>query len=338
MLIAESKEIESSSFSVVIPLYNNGEYISRALESVYCQTVEPGEVIVIDDGSTDGGADVVRAQYPQVRLFQQTNMGVGRARNAGIGQASSEWIALLDADDYWLPNHLEELERIVERYPDADLISTRWAELDHGLTTTYERAGGEAAGHIEDIDYFAVAARRGGPVWTSSSAINHETFRRFGGFGFEPVGQDLEYWVRIALRGKVATSSAVTAIYVRGTGGVIETRKQTLRPYRSPATYGDISPALKTIEESFSSGDYSVPHESVLAYVNARIADKMYKSIMVGDIGVSRDYRRFLSPPLNMKLRAIVCLTFLPDWASRFSISMLRRIRSQALGRERESA
>ena len=89
-----------SDISVVIPLYNKEKEIACTLRSVLAQTSQPLEIIVVDDGSTDGGAEVVRAiGSPLVRLVRQSNAGVCAARNRGIAESTGEYIALLDADD-----------------------------------------------------------------------------------------------------------------------------------------------------------------------------------------------------------------------------------------------
>src|ERR1035441_8596585 len=96
------------SISVVIPLYNKAPYVGRALSSVFRQTIQDFECIVVDDGSTDGGGDLVeKMSDPRLRLVRQANGGVSRARNQGINLARHPLIAFLDADDEWLPGFLE---------------------------------------------------------------------------------------------------------------------------------------------------------------------------------------------------------------------------------------
>lgn len=94
--------------SVIVPTFERAGVLPRALESIERQTRPPDEVIVVDDGSTDGTGDLVRSRFQNVRyLGQEENRGVSAARNLGIREATGEWIALLDSDDEWLPRKLE---------------------------------------------------------------------------------------------------------------------------------------------------------------------------------------------------------------------------------------
>lgn len=108
--------------SVVIPSYNAAKYIHRALESVFSQSLLPQETIVIDDGSTDDTATVVKSYGSDVTYHYQSNQGVSVARNSGIAIARSEVIAFLDADDYWPTDKLERQLKLLQENPTADLV------------------------------------------------------------------------------------------------------------------------------------------------------------------------------------------------------------------------
>ena len=100
-------------FTVVIPLYNKALYIHKAIQSVLLQTHKAKELIIIDDGSTDGGGQGLEELGNCIKVVRQQNAGGGAARNLGIALAKEEWVALLDADDFWDPEHLHELSRII---------------------------------------------------------------------------------------------------------------------------------------------------------------------------------------------------------------------------------
>ncbi|MGZ3272283.1 MAG: glycosyltransferase family 2 protein [Caulobacteraceae bacterium] len=98
------------SVSAIVPTYNRGAFIVRSIESILGQTLPPSEIIVVDDGSTDGTAEDLRSRYgDRLTIIQQANEGVSSARRKGLEAASGDWIAFLDSDDEWLPRHLEIL-------------------------------------------------------------------------------------------------------------------------------------------------------------------------------------------------------------------------------------
>jgi glycosyltransferase involved in cell wall biosynthesis len=104
--------------TVVIPAFNEASRIGAAIESVLAQTLPAHEIIVVDDGSTDGTAEV--ASRPGVRVLRQPNGGISAARNRAFREATGDWIALLDADDFWLPERLAWLARATAVRPDID--------------------------------------------------------------------------------------------------------------------------------------------------------------------------------------------------------------------------
>ncbi len=116
---------ENTIVSVIIPVYNGGRYLAEAIESVLAQTYRPIEVIVVDDGSTDGSADVARSFSESVHYFYQPNQGVAVARNTGIKNSSGELIAFLDADDYWAPNKLNVQVDFLLMHPNIGYILGR---------------------------------------------------------------------------------------------------------------------------------------------------------------------------------------------------------------------
>ena len=103
------------NISVIIPTFERKHLIGRALDSVLKQTQPACEVIVIDDGSSDGTAGWIKKAYPSIILIEQKNKGVSAARNTGIRNAKSKWVALLDSDDEWLPGKLEAQVKLLQK-------------------------------------------------------------------------------------------------------------------------------------------------------------------------------------------------------------------------------
>lgn len=130
--------------SVVIPLYNKAPYIGRCLRSVFAQTCRDFEIIVVDDGSTDGGERILDTiDKPGLRVFRQANGGPGAARNRGLHEARGDYVAFLDADDEWLPEYLASSVRALDDAPNAATVSTSYLEEPRGrrVETLWRRRG-----------------------------------------------------------------------------------------------------------------------------------------------------------------------------------------------------
>lgn len=122
--------------SVVIPLFNKAPFVQRALQSVTAQTFGDFEIIVVDDGSTDGGAQIVEGfDDPRIRIIRQENAGPGAARNRGLDEAQGEFVAFLDADDEWMPEYLSESLRLLdENGPSAAAVVSNYFEHPAGIS------------------------------------------------------------------------------------------------------------------------------------------------------------------------------------------------------------
>lgn len=202
--------------SVVIPLYNKGFIISETLESVLAQTFTDFEVVIVNDGSTDDSFEIV-SQYSddRIRLYNQENKGVSKTRNAGIEYAKGELIAFLDADDFWYPNHLEELYQLYIDFPNCGLYSSRYfmkISKENTIKTTYIQAVSDNFRGILP-DYF-LASMQYRVGLTSAVAIPKEMVQ--GNFLFNPQlnGQeDLELFTKIAIDKPVAITNKYTVEY-----------------------------------------------------------------------------------------------------------------------------
>ena len=121
--------------SVIIPTYNRAEYLGEAIQSVFDQTFEDFEILIVDDGSTDDTQQLVLSFHdPRLRSFYQNNCGISAARNAAIRSADGEYIAFLDSDDVWLPELLESQVAVLDRRPEIGLVYARAATLKTSIS------------------------------------------------------------------------------------------------------------------------------------------------------------------------------------------------------------
>src|ERR1035437_6598605 len=115
--------------SVVINTYNQKQFIGKAIRSVLAQTSSPWEIIVMDDGSSDGTEDLVRREFGNlVRYHRQANRGIGNSRNTGIRLSSGDWIGFLDCDDHWMSQKLELQVAAIRSNPNVVMVACGWVE------------------------------------------------------------------------------------------------------------------------------------------------------------------------------------------------------------------
>jgi len=205
--------------SVVIPLFNKKECISRALDSVLAQTYLPKEILVINDGSTDGSEKVVESlNIPCLRIIGQENLGVSAARNRGALEAQCDWVAFLDGDDEWMPEFLENINILHEKYPDCNVLATAYSELDcNGVM--HDIVLGRLGFDSEDgiiRDYFESATGVPPPLWSSAICIGRKALEAVGGFpeGVK-VGEDLITWARLSLSNEIGYSRKPLSVFIR---------------------------------------------------------------------------------------------------------------------------
>jgi glycosyltransferase involved in cell wall biosynthesis len=119
---------EVPAVSIVLPTYNRADVIGQAVDSVRRQTFEDWELLVVDDGSTDGSAELLAGLDRRIEVIRQENAGVYAARNTGLGRARGRWIAFLDSDDQWAPHYLDLVTSFLNHHPDAAFVTTEFWE------------------------------------------------------------------------------------------------------------------------------------------------------------------------------------------------------------------
>ncbi len=195
----------AASVSVIIPAYNAAAYVGRAIESALAQTEKPLEVLVIDDGSGDHTGPVVRAYEPAVRLISKPNGGPATARNLGARLARGEWLALLDADDWWQPEKLA-VQLALATEPDIGLIHCL---PDHRTDRVPAVLG------FDDL-----WVRNW--IVNSSVLLRRDVFEALGGFDKSPElisVEDYNLWLRLAAsKWRIVTCQRTLMHYTRGIG------------------------------------------------------------------------------------------------------------------------
>jgi glycosyltransferase involved in cell wall biosynthesis len=186
--------------SVIIPAYQAGGFVAQTIQSVLDQTYPAVEVIVVDDGSTDDTADVVAGFGDAVRLCRQANGGPSAARNTGLGLAQGEFVAFLDADDWWVPERLARCVAFLTEHPDIDVVTTDAWLVDEDVVSDRRFYGDynafefpdppEQLGAIVDVNFVFVSA-----------LMRRELVDRTGPFDPAFRGtEDYDMWIRM-LRG-----------------------------------------------------------------------------------------------------------------------------------------
>lgn len=213
--------LAAERISVVIPCYNAERYIAAAIRSVLSQEWPDLEVIVVDDGSKDASCELVRREFPQVVLVQQPNQGVAAARNLGIEKASGQWIALLDADDYWLPGKLHAQWKALQSVPGARMAYSAWQVWDSTDAAPSEdyvaqvmRQAGETQRWKGPSGWIYPALLIDCYVWSSTVLVHRAVLDEVGLFDRNlRIGEDYDLWLRASRVTPIVRVAAPGALY-----------------------------------------------------------------------------------------------------------------------------
>lgn len=251
--------------SIVIPLYNKEQSISKTIESVLQQTYTDFELIVVDNGSTDGSVnEVSKIQDKRIRLLYQPIRGVSAARNMGINAAKAEYVALLDGDDLWDENCLMVLVQLAKDFPDAGMCGVNYADIVDGRVLPYNQR--LQVGYRDYVDnYFGTSH---GDLFCASSVILKKNVAISVGLFDERIAyaEDLEFWYRIILNSKVAFYNKVYAYYNKDAEN---------RAEENINAHFDIKKRMDYYIEKFV--PYFSTNEAFSKFINVRIAWNILK-------------------------------------------------------------
>lgn len=204
--------------TIIVPLYNKVNEVCRAIDSIFAQTIQDFELIVVDGGSTDGSLDIIK-QYDtdeRFNLIHQQSKGVSNGRNEGILSASNNLIAFLDADDEWMPTFLEEIIELYESFPTAGIYATSYVSVYNNLSQSTDIKGvpNKPWKGIMNSYFLSTAMTMRPPFSPSCVAIPKTTFEQVGYFDSRyRIGEDTEFWGRVALSFPIAFSTNENARY-----------------------------------------------------------------------------------------------------------------------------
>jgi len=250
-----------------VPVYNGAETIGRALESVFAQTLPPHETIVVDDGSIDNTESVVRRYGARVRYVRQKNAGPATARNRGVEVATGDWIAFLDADDWYYPDRLRLHADLITAWSDIDFLvgnfeyrdvsgvllrrSMDMSALGRRLLERFGVSGGGVIEGDEIGDYIAHQFSD-----TRTLTLPRETFLALGGFPAEfRICEDVIFLLRLCASGRrIGVTCAPTAVYLVHDQGLIRSdrhraQRETVRALRSIG--GDMEQAPRYVRSAW---------------------------------------------------------------------------------------
>ncbi|WP_339663390.1 glycosyltransferase family A protein [Croceibacter atlanticus] len=214
-------------FSVIIPLFNKAEYVERTLNSVLLQSFDDFEVIIVNDGSTDNSLKIAESfTDDRIVIYSKDNKGVSTARNYGVTKANSNYIAFLDADDIWKPNHLDALHNLIVDMPSCALYCMGYikqksekSKIRAQFGTIADSYKGVVSAYFKNSLPFTIAGM-------GAVAVNKAKFIEVGGFT-EGVthGEDIELWTSLALQGKVALHNIATVTHLINIKGRVSNLK-----------------------------------------------------------------------------------------------------------------
>ncbi len=283
-------------FSVVIPLYNKEKDFPLTLKSLMAQTFKDFEVIIVNDGSTDNSLAIAEAEIDErIKIYSKKNEGLAATRNYGVARATAENVVFLDADDYWYPFHLDNMDAILNKFPEAQWFATVY-EKKYNETLTRKMVSPLtelAEDWIGEASYFENSLGDSA-VTGSSLGMKKSFFLDLGGHNTKiTFAEDTDLWIRAALKEPVAFSNKVSVKIMLNTSNRINHTSLKSR------IYPDFDKYNSEAEKNSSLRKYLDVHRFSIAL--------SYK--LAGDLGNFKKYRDKIAPSsLNAKQKLLLDL------------------------------
>ncbi|EPR67471.1 glycosyltransferase family 2 protein [Cyclobacterium qasimii] len=271
-------------FSVIIPIYNKAPHLDRTITSVLNQKFEEWELILVDDGSTDGSYEKAKSYSDsRIQLFTRNEPGPGgyAARNLGIKKAKYEWVAFLDADDEWMDNHLSTFLELIEIQPETNIVSTSWTdnfeENKEGrfFPNTYNLKHKTKGIHEITLPVFLQNSINGAPpFWTGAVGFRADLLREIEGFpeGRCKRGGDVDTWLRAIYYGEPAIwSPKLTVVYHRDSVNMV-TKLQGF----------ELGCEFTTVKKLAEMSNDKEVIKLLFQFLNARVVSRWLQTLRVG--------------------------------------------------------
>jgi len=279
-------------FSVIIPLYNKEKYVKRSVESVLNQSYKKFELIVIDDASTDNSIKHLKEiNDNRIKIIYRKERGHGgyAARNLGLKLAKYEFVSFLDADDKWNKDYLLRMKDLIEKFPQINVFSCGWEEKAGNIskTNSYYNKNKKKRLHIID-DFYKNSYQGHNPLCTIVLTAKKEIFIDAGTFpeGKCKRGGDIETWLRLMRKEKLAWTPYIGAIYYKD---VANTVTKSISDIQIPYVYYSVKDLLKIENDKQKQFEYkkysnyytriSIFHSVVFNTNKKEIIEGFYKDV-----------------------------------------------------------
>ncbi|EDL52137.1 glycosyltransferase family 2 protein [Vibrio mediterranei] len=288
-----------AKISIIIPTYNCVEYLPKAVESVFSQTHQDIEVIVVDDNSTDNTSGYLNSiSDSRMQIITTSGLGASGARNLGINRASGDYIAFLDADDYWMPNKLERQLHFHQCHPELAGTFTNYQHVTEQYEEIIDCFGYWNQFQSDSRQYIVMNdalefVLQNNVIGTSTVMIKAEIFRDIAPFDSNlEYGEDLDLWLRICEQHPFGAVNSIEAGYVMRQGSTTQTDDNRLRN-------------LKSLE--------AILHRYTSAHLYWNISSSALRSSKARILEGYADYHRCLNQPLSAILLGLRSLSLAPE-------------------------
>ncbi len=306
-------------FSVIIPLYNKELYIKKAIQSVLNQTFSDFEIIVVDNNSTDLSFEKAKSIIdPRIKFVSEKTKGVSSARNKGIHEAKFDYICFLDADDYWLENHLIHLKKLIYLNPNAGLYANSYFIVESNGSQRERVFSQSIEGEIVVLkNYFKDISSGDSPIHIDAACVPKSVLVKMGYFNPDiHYGEDSLLWSLIFLNYPIVLSNFPDAVYVRSADNRSDTPEKLCFEL----------PVVKELEKLLLHQNAEKFQDDIRACIAKQLFLNLVSCLKTGRMKEARAFvndARISYFPSTFKLKFLTVLSYLPGFATKLILVLL---------------